>query len=271
MEALHGQGATTTWVWERGQGGDLAENILTRANCVHAFGRVALDLQRLAPQVHALSQAKAQVAILYAYSSLLPSMDYYREVNTAFEGAYFDGALTDFVSERQIENGNLAQYKIIIVPRASHAPDSVVKALNEFIGNGGIVLTVGPCFTHDEYGRKRSASLAQSGRGRLVAHADPLTAHSYRDLLDRLLDEAGVGRPARLERLHGKPIWGVNLRSVEHDGKLLVHLLNLSHESQQVQVSTKPAHQRALNLMDGKQINFPFSLPPLEPALLAIP
>jgi len=131
QEAIHGQGATTTWVWERGQAGDLAENILTRANCVRALGRVALDLQRLAPEVHALSQAPADIAILYAYSSLLPSKDYVDEARALFEGAYFTGTVTDFVTERQIESGGSARYKLVVVPRASHAPDAVVAALND--------------------------------------------------------------------------------------------------------------------------------------------
>ncbi|MCX6926292.1 MAG: beta-galactosidase [Verrucomicrobia bacterium] len=270
QEAVHGQGATTTWVWERGQSGDLAENILTRANCVRAFGRVALDLQRLAPEVHALSQAPAQLAILYGYSSLLPSKDYVDEARAAFEGAYFTDAVTDFVSERQIESGKLARYKLVVVPRASHAPDGVVQALNEYIRNGGTVMTVGLCVTQDEYGRVRQQGLVSSGRGRLVVYPDPLTAHAYRDILDRLLDQAGASRPIQIAGAHGEPVWGVNVRAIEENGRLLVNLLNLSWAPQQVQLVTKPAVKHALNLMDCKQIEFPFTLSPLEPLVLAL-
>ncbi|MBI2924713.1 MAG: beta-galactosidase [Verrucomicrobia bacterium] len=270
QEAVHGQGATTTWVWERGQGGDLAENILTRANCVRAFGRVALDLQRLSPKVHALSQARADLAVLCAYSSLLPSKDYVDEARAAFEGAYFTGAITDFVSERQIESGKLARYKLVVVPRASHAPDAVVKALNEYLRNGGTVMTVGRCFTHDEYGRDRQQALVASGLGRVVNYPEPLTARAYREILDRLLDQAGAARPVRIEGAHGEPVWGVNVRAVEQSGRLLVNLLNLSREPRQVRLLTKPAAARALNLTNGTEIEFPFTLVPLEPALLAV-
>ena len=270
QEAVHGQGATTTWVWERGQGGDLAENILTRANCVRAFGRVALDLQRLAPEVHALSQAPAPLAILYAYSSLLPSKDYVDEARAAFEGAYFTGAVTDFVSERQIETGKLARYKLVVVPHASHAPEAVVKALNAYIRSGGTVMTVGRCFTHDEYGRVRQQALVASGRGRLVACPDPLTPHAYREILDRLLDQTGAVRLVRIEGARGEPVWGVNARAVEANGRLLVNLLNLSREPRQVRLVTKPAARQAFNLMDGTEMEFPFTLSPLEPVLLTL-
>ena len=270
QEAIHGQGATTTWVWERGQSGDLAENILTRANCVRAFGRVALDLQRLAPEVHALSRAPGNLSILYSYSSLLPSKDHVDEARAAFEGAYFAGAVTDFVTERQIESGKLGRYKLVVVPQVSHAPDAVVKGLNDFIQNGGTVLAVGRCFTHDEYGRARKQELVQSGRGRLVAYPDSLTAPAYREILNGLLDETKATRPVRLKGVHGEPVWGVNVRAVETADRLLVNLLNLTREPQTVRMVTNFAARRTVNLMDGKEVESPFVLPPLEPVLLML-
>lgn len=270
QEAIHGQGATATWVWERGQGGDLAENILTRANCVRALGRVALDLQRLAPEIQALSQAPADLAILYAYSSLLPSKDYVDEARAAFEGAYFTGAITDFVSERQVEGGKLGQYKLVIVPRASHGPDTAITELNQYIHRGGTVMTVGDCFTHDEYGRPRGRGLVQSGRGRLLIYPEALTARAYREILERLMEHLKVFRPIRIEGAHGEPLWGVNCRAVEADGRLLVNVLNLSRKPQRIRLGRKPVAEDAVNLLDGTAVKFPFALSPLEPTLLEL-
>jgi hypothetical protein len=132
------------------------------------------------------------------------------------------------------------------------------------------VLAVGPCFTHNEYGQSRNSALTQSGRGHLVTVPDPVTAHAYRDILDRLLDQAGAARPVRIEGTQGQPIWGVNLRAVEDKGKLLVHLLNLSREPHQVRLLMKPAPKHALNLITGKQVEFPLTLSPLEPTLLTL-
>ena len=152
----------------------------------------------------------------------------------------------------------------------SHAPNAGVKALNAYIRNGGTVMAVGPCFTQDEHGHVRKQALVASGRGRLVTYPDSLTAHAYREILDRLLDQTGAARPAQIEGDHGEPVWGVNVRAVETDGRLLVNLLNLSREPRRVQLVTKPAAKHALNLMDGKQIEFPFTLSPLEPVVLAL-
>ena len=149
-------------------------------------------------------------------------------------------------------------------------PDTVVRALIDYIRNGGTVMTVGQCFTQDQYGRPRKDALVASGSGRLASYPALLTAHAYRDILDRLLDQAGASRAVRIEGPHGEPVWGVNVRAVEANDRLLVNLLNLSREPRRVQLLTKPSARRAVNLMDGKETEFPFTLSPLEPTLLAL-
>ena len=131
-------------------------------------------------------------------------------------------------------------------------------------------MTVGPCFTHDEYGRPRNHRLFQSGRGRLLAHSDTLTSGAYRDVIDRVVEQAGSVRAVRIEGAHGEPLWGVNLRAVEHNGKLLVSILNLSRETREVRLLTRSATMHAFDLIAGKEIESPLTITPLEPVLLSL-
>jgi hypothetical protein len=269
-QALHGQGAATTWVWERGQAGDFAENILTRPNCVRAMGHVALDLNRLAPEVYALQRTRSEAAILYSYSSLLPSQDYAIEAQKAFEGAFFTGAVFDFVTERQTIAGKLANYKLLVLPRASNAPDNVLQAIQDYIRSGGTVLAVGNCFDKDQHGRARDERLRQEGSGRLVSFPYALSARAYRELLDTLLDEASVPRRIRLEGEYGEPVWGVNLRTVEINGKTLVNLINFSRDDARIRLVRTHPISDATNLFTYQPLQFPLMLKPLEPVLLEI-
>ena len=269
-QALHGQGAATTWVWERGQGGDFAENILTRVNCVRALGRVALDLNRAALEMYTLQGTTSDMAILYAASSMLPSPDFTAEASAAFEGAYFADTTPAFVTEDQIVAGKHNAYKLIVAPRTSHVPDSVVTALESYLAWGGTVMTVGECFTHDEYGRPRDKGLEHTGDGRLVIYPDPLRPRAYREILDRLLDEAGCERPVRLRGAYGEPVWGVNLRTAEREGKRLVSLVNFGRLEQQVVLETAAPIRRAVDVLSHREVSFPLVVRPLEPMLLAL-
>jgi len=269
-QAIHGQGAATTWVWERAQEGDFAENILTRANCVRALGHVALDLNRLAREVLALQRAKSDLAILYAFASMLPSNDFTNEAAAAFEGAYFADTHAEFITERQAVAGDLKKYKLVIAPNASHVADTVVEALQAYVASGGVVMTAGECFTHDEHGRLRDAGLEQAGKGRLAVYGHRMTPRAYREILNVLLDEAGCRRPVRLKGQYGEPVWGVNLRTVEHEGRQLVNLVNYGRLDQAVVLEMGAPVPRAVNLFDNTEVKFPLTLPPLDPVLLAI-
>ena len=267
-QALHGQGAATTWVWDREQGGNRAENILTRANCVRAMGHVALDLNRLAPEIYALQRVKSDLAILYSHSSLLPSVAFVEEVAAAFEGISFADTTCDFVTERQAAAGKLGDYRVVVVPRASHIPAGAFEAFQDYVASGGVLVTVGKCFTHDEYGRARNETLEQKGSGRLVEYPSRLTARAYREILDDLLDETGCNRPVRMKAEHGESIWGVNLRAAEHDGKWLVSLVNFGRRDQTIALHADATIMSAFNLIEETDAALPITLAPLEPVLL---
>lgn len=269
-QALYGQGAATTWVWERLQGGDFAGNILTRAECVSAIGRIGLDLQRIAPEVYALQRAKAEAAIFYSYSSLPLNAAHIDEAKAAFEGATFTGMPWDFVTESQALAGKLGDYKLVVVPRAEHVPQLVTRAFQKYLDSGGVLMNVGECFSEDEYGHELRRTLRPLEAGRLLRYPDPLTPHAYRDILDALLDAAGVERLMRLTGAYREPVWGVHLRVVKQDVRLLVSLANLTRQNQRVcLISTTPIKE-AVNLFTNERIVFPLTLPPLEPFLLAM-
>ncbi len=270
MQALHGQGAATTWVWERGQEGDLAGNILTRPNCVRALGTIALDLNRLGREVLTLQQQRSDLAIFYAYSSLLPSSDFADEAEKAFEGAYFTDTLCDFITERQAAGGGLAAYKVVVVPRAANVPEPVFRTFQEYLAQGGTVMTVGNCFARDEYGRPRAERLVARDNGRLAAYPDSLTPRAYREILNGLLDDAGAERRVRVAGEHGEPLWGINLRTVEWNGKQLVALANFTRDTQTVTLKPPRPFTRAMDLFNNTEASFPLAVPPLEPVLLAL-
>ena len=156
----------------------------------------------------------------------------------------------------------------MIVPYAAHAPDAVVKSFQDYIREGGLVLTVGNCFTHDEYGRIRKQGLKQCGEGQLRVYPDPLSPYAYRDILDRLLDATGVVRPVRVKGKHGEALWGVNLRSVESGSRRLVSLINLSRDRKTVCLSTQASGKSAFDLVSNMDMDKNVVLNPLEFVLL---
>ena len=106
--AIHGEGASTMWVWERTFDNDssFAGSIMHRPVCAEAHGRVALDLMRLAPEITALQQAPARLAIVYSISSLIYGrVESERQLHRVYQALNFLGEKIDFITERQLAGG----------------------------------------------------------------------------------------------------------------------------------------------------------------------
>jgi hypothetical protein len=285
--AIHGQCASTTWVWEHQLTvrGSVAASILTRPNCVEAFGRAALDLNRLGEEVVALQKAKAQVAILFSSASIPQNESYLDESKNAYEGLYFLDTPVRFVTDRMASEGKLSDYRLLVAPGNAFVPDSTTQAVERFVLGGGTLLVVGNAFNYDEYGNTRDlnetqivteASAAeqystwQLGEGRVIHIGASMEPKQYADLLDELLDDAGVIRDIRVADHHHKRPWGVRTQTVKRDGGYLVYIVNLFNKPRTVELVAERPLGSSTDLLTGERCGPIMELQPLEPKLLFV-
>lgn len=263
--AIHGQSATTTWVWERtlDAHSGFTGSILHRPACVEAVGRTTLDLNRLSVEVAALQAVPAPVAVLWSQASSTWRGDAHgQDVKRAYVAANFAGVPVGFVNERdaaRYANGELprawAAAKLIIVSGASHLPAETVAALEKFAAAGGRILRLGECGTHDETGRERAALM--------IGEADEVPGDLERQ-------EALCGRlRAILSSLGASPaydprVFGVETRCAEVDGRLVANLCN--YQPHEVKVGLGAGWK---DLMTGKAVPAELALAPCEVALVA--
>ena len=268
--AIHGQGATTIWVWERTYDpkSDFYGNVMHRPGCAEEVGRTCLDLIRLAPEVSALQKARAPIAILYSIASIVRCPQYLEELGNVYQALNFTGVKIDFVSESQIAQGALKPYRALVVPGACSVKDETFAAIAHFAGGGGGVVGVGEdLMSRDEYGRQRSATgAAVRWALRLPGGLDSRALH---EPLLKVMSEVGAPMAACLESKSDKPAWGVEWLPVEYEGSLLVNAVNLTKKPIRIEFRRNGARLRGItDLVSGKRKRQPLTLRPLEPILL---
>jgi hypothetical protein len=124
-----------------------------------------------------------------------------------------------------IAAGGLKNCALLVVPNARYVSDETVKKVKRFVKRGGRLAIIGKdSLKFDEYGRERTVDFmdkttALSGSG----------ASEWKDQLDRLVEEAEVERPIRVLNPDGKPIEGLETRTVRKGDRRIVYLLNLRH------------------------------------------
>ncbi|MEW6234862.1 MAG: beta-galactosidase [Candidatus Omnitrophota bacterium] len=271
--ALYGMGASTIWVWERGESKTTFDNILTRPQCVEAAGRASLDLMRLAPLIARFANAKPPIGLFYSWISHTQTDDSRNASAAAYEGLANLGLRIKIVTEKTIQEGALNELPIVVLPKTARVHADSAKVFAEYIQRGGVVIALEPCFTQDEYGRPNPqlAQWLEKGErlGRAVRLNTPVTAQAIRDLAGERLKQMGRSSPVAITDPYGSSLWGVLWLTLDDGGYYLVNIVNMRREDQSIRLPLS-ANALATDLISGESYPREFVLPPLYPMLLKI-
>jgi len=269
--AVHGQSATTTWVWERTYetGHAFTGSIMHRPACVEAMGHAGLDLMRLAEEVTAFQRMPIEVALVWSPTSLLTGPEHLDVSGRVYEALNFCGVRVGFVTERQLtacaETGRLAaplaDVKLIVLAGVTRLPPKAIEALKK----RNACLALGKPPHQDPYGRPLPTQL--EGVPQLPI---PRTSQEAFELLQGPIAKAGCRRPVMLQTPEGKPAWGVEYLAVTHQGRLLVNLCNYLRGPQRIQVIREGQAVGGTDLLSGRELSGILEMPSLRPVLLAI-
>ena len=203
--ALHGQSATTLWVWERTSDpkSDFYGNVLHHPAAVEAVGRVCHDLNRLAPEVTTLQRLTPQVVLLQSVTASVWDEPAYTDcMLKLYTALSFTGLPLGFVTERQLESGLLPKAPLLLVPNVTHLSDAAFAALRRY--SGRVVFVGTGSLGRDDYDHPRAETLTAG---------PPIPFHSgatsWQDLWQAM--------PAALVSAHIQPI----LRVRDGVGRLL--------------------------------------------------
>ncbi len=263
--AIHGQGATTIWVWERmtrdasgaptPASAPFYGNVMDRPGCAQATGVTCLDLNRFAEEVTALQNVKAPVAILYSMSSFARDDHFLGTMAKVYGALNFCGVKIDFITERMLAEGRVGSYKMIAIPGVNVTSDAL-SALAKLSSRTRIVL-VGEALTKDPYGKPTAAAALDRIRSRALTFA--ADADQEKEMWPRLMQEletlGGLPDVRVVDAQTGKPLWGVEWLAAQASGRTLVNVCNLRATPFQVKLvrNGKPIDARDLLSLGGRE------------------
>lgn len=273
--ALHHCAASTLWLWEEPSENPFKGSIYLRPANMFAAGRTMLDMNRLAPELAAINQAKPKIALLYSMPSVIWEQNYFvgqqvgdklDVVKKVYTALTFLGQPVTFVSERQLAEGSAAKVDWIIIPNATLVEDTTIKALDEFAAKGGKVLMAGKdCLAWDEYERPRKLP----NRLANALHVNP--ASDDRTLMadiSSILTSGGVSLTSLNDVKDGKRALCVEYRVVHYHNGALIPMTNISPEQQSVKLDI---HGSAVDLLTNETIDLnKINLDPMSPRLLLV-
>jgi len=267
QEAIHGQSATTIWVWERtfDRVYDFAGSIMHRLACAAAAGLVNLDLNRAAYEVTALQQAPVQVQILHDTSALVSEGESYDTCAIkTYMALGFCGVKIGYITERQLEDGILPAAPVVFIPNAVHLSDAAFRTLQKY--NGRVVMIGEGLLSRSEYGQRREERI--SGETMPYMPAKTTAQDLWKSLIVKL-PTWGVSSKIDMVDMSGGPVWGVESKEADMPDGTLVNLCNYLNEPISVKLRSKGADIQAVDVLTGKTVST-IRLDPLEYKLLKV-
>ncbi len=269
--AIHGQGATTVWVWERtfDRKSDFAGSIMHRPECAEAVGLVNYDLNRAAREVTAIQRAPFDAVILQSVTSLVwdggAATDCAQKLYLALT---YNGLKAGFVTERQLEDGIVPAARVVLVPSMRHLSRRALAALAKL--KSRLVYVGSDVLAHDEY----DAAATPPTPARTLRYIYGKTGFAeFQDALPSLLAGFRVASPVTVREVGRSGHLGVTLvetRCGTLDGARIVDIVNYRNQPVTVSVTDKSGPVAGVDILTGKPVSGRLTLAPLEFRLLRV-
>lgn len=273
QEAVHGQGASAIWVWERtfDRKSDFAGSIMHRPACAEAVGIVNYDLNRAAREVTALQRAPFDAVILQSVTSLVWDGGMVADCSQKLYSLLtFSGIKTGFIEERQLEQGALPTARVILVPSIRHLSRRALAALGAV--RDRLVFVGGPdVLSRDEYDAPVEPPEARS---RIPYLYGKTTMATLQEALPALLRGFGVTPLVFAREVGREGHRGVDLvetRSAVLDGARIVDVVNYRRKPVTVILQDGSGPVVGVDVLTGRRIVGRLTLAPLEFRLVRVP
>ncbi|RAU90474.1 hypothetical protein, partial [Paenibacillus sp. YN15] len=192
----------------------------------------------------------------------------------SYEALSYSGQKVGFVSEKQIAAGGLSAFKLLVVPYATRVDPATLSGIKAYMEQGGRVLLIGShALELEPHGTAQSAE----ERSYVFAHADKITAANWtaaqiRSFLQPILEDIAPERMLLKETATGELPYNVEWRSTEHEGRVLLNVVNYGAET--VLAAAEADGNQAVrytNLITGQvHEGGALELEPLTPYLFAV-
>ena len=177
-------------------------------------GREALDLQRVADPLLALSETPAEIAILHTLPALtFEPQRLFLRMREVYDSLQYIGAPVRFLTHQQMAREGVPDgIRLVVAAGIQHMLDSSRDALNAFTERGGLILAVDSPMDRDINGRvaaplRTAPERVFTAEPTAAVWKDPASRYQY---LNDIVERADVHRPVRIVTGHGSPQYGID-------------------------------------------------------------
>ncbi|WP_222861297.1 alpha-amylase family protein [Seonamhaeicola marinus] len=276
LATLHGMDASTSWFWARdpdgspedrlegdldfwdpGLGGAYAGSANMQPQMANEIAQVFLDMNSLSEAIIALRDERKPLRIFYSETSAINKKTHMTELFDLYESLYFEGIPLGYATEKIITKQDNASWDAILVYKTPYVTDKEFSALQNYLIEGGTVITDAESLLKNEYGANRKAILTK-GKGNLITLEKGI---SLKAIATKSLNEVKESRSDLiLTESNGTSQKGCTWRVTKNaKGGYIVNILNIGKNEAKLNLKLKKdTIQSVTNMMTGEELGTTF-------------
>lgn len=277
--SIHKLGGTTLWLMDRGVDTFRMQHIFESTNFTlmpelyAAVLKSHNDLQRLAKEITALQNRKADAAILFSHNAIQKNIMYTNDLHVTYTNILNKGEKVFIMNETRpeliIENG----IKVLFLPGATHVRPSTADAIKKFIEQGGMVVMTEDDLKYDEHDNPLNSETVDYIHKN--AHIiKPLEGEKSADMWERMVkygvDKLNLAEIKICYADSGEEIKNSEFEYTSYNGKTILNICNYDWDTSK-EINVYYQGQKITNfkeLITGNKYGENIMLEPYVPILL---
>ncbi len=174
---VYGTTASYIWYWPREKNGSLtiekagkgyAGSNNQQPKVTNEVALTMIDLNANSEEIMSMQRQRKSIRIFYSKTSAINKKKHMDDVFDLYEKLNFNGVPIGFVTKDVLKNQDHSNWDVVLVRKTEFVTKEEMKALQDYVAEGGIIVLDDLSLKKDEYGQPINMIL-EPGRGKIIS------------------------------------------------------------------------------------------------------
>lgn len=228
---MEGLNACQTWYWARKEDGSIknpndkgyAGSNNQQPRIINEVASTMMDLNANSEAIAAMQRMPKPIRVFYSKTSAIQNPAYMDDIFPIYESLYFEGISMGYATKNIIEKQNNRNWEVILVSNTEFVTAEELNALQNYLNNGGTVITDSVSLKKNEYGQ--TLPKLSEGNGKLITVSS--LAEMHKQALS-IVEKQGLLPEININEKNASGVKNCVWRSVRNSkGNIVLSVLNL--------------------------------------------
>ncbi len=264
---MYGMTASQIWFWPRLEDGEIsytgkgyAGSNSQQPRVTNEVATTLIDLNANAEVIMAIQRQRKPLRIYYSKASAINKKEHMDDLFHLYESMHFEGIPLGFATKNILQKQNHDNWDAMLIYKTPYVTQNEFDEIQNYVNEGGIVITDSNSLKHDEYGIPFTKTLKSSSGNVIILD----TVEDIKEKALSIIEDKGLTSNIIVEENNQAEKKGCVWRVVKNKkGREVLSIVNIGKTDAEVSIWSKNKDKFAcVDIIDGVEVS---STPKIKP------